>query len=78
MKVSLETVEMSDEQREQLANILDGKVSKRKATRTEAKAFVWAHGATWEETLADMADGTSGTSDEDEDLIGADELDDLL
>lgn len=82
MKVSLDTVEISDEQREQLANVLDGKVSKRKATRAEAKEFIWSYGDTWAETLTDMVNGDVESPAEDEDLLGDDEdqlaLDDLL
>jgi hypothetical protein len=85
VKVSLDTVEITDEQREQLANVLDGKVSKRKATRAEAKEFIWHYGDTWAETLTDMVNDSTGTpeddaeDDDDEDLIGdSSELDDLL
>lgn len=89
MKVSIyETVQVSDEQRVALGAVLDGTVKpKRQATRDELKAFIWEHGSGWEADLADTHAGTFGGGDEpegepdegeDEDLIGADDLDDLL
>lgn len=84
MKVSMGTVEMTDEQRKQLADVLDGKVSSRKATRDEARDFIWSYGKSWAETLEDMINGEANASDaetdtEDDDLIGdTSELDDLL
>lgn len=54
MKVNLyKTVQVSDEQRVQIANVIDGAVSRRKATRDELKEFIWDQGELWDETLAD-------------------------
>ena len=88
MKINLGTVEMSDEDRTRLANVLDEKVSKRKATRVEAKEFVMTHGNAWPIVLTDEWDEAFGEDrsepdvsglDEDEDLIGGgDSLEDLL
>lgn len=71
MKVNVyQTVEVSDEQRVQIANLVDGALKpKRQATRDEIKEFVWEAGAEWEAELADLwntrfGDGT-GESDED-------------
>ncbi len=49
MKVSIEqTVEVSDEQREQIAHTLDGDgAKKRQATRAEIKDFIWRSGEGW-------------------------------
>jgi arsenate reductase-like glutaredoxin family protein len=67
MKVALyESVEVSDEQRKQIANVLDGKVSKRDATREELKSFLWDLGSDWPEMFS--APKTTG---EELDLIGA-------
>ena len=89
MKINLGTVEMSDEDRTRLANVLDEKVSKRKATRVEAKEFIMTHGNAWPIALTDEWDEAFGDGalqreeeqgvDEDEDLIGdGDSLEDLL
>lgn len=89
MKVSIyETVQVSDEQRVMLGAVLDGTVKpKRQATRDELKAFIWEHGSGWEADLADTHSGVFGGGDEpevepddggDDDLIGANDLDDLL
>lgn len=53
MKISInETLEVSDEQRVQIADILDAERTKRQATRDEMKAFIWALGSDWEALLA--------------------------
>lgn len=82
MKVKIsETVEVSDAQRLQMADVLDGKQSRRQATRDEMKEFIWTHGDLWASSLADEHAVLFGPSDEaDEDLIGDtdDELSDLL
>lgn len=76
MKVNVyETVEVSDEQRVEIARQVDDVgAKKRQATRDEIKAFVWEHGSRWEDVL-------SG-EEQQEDLLGTDEdepsLDDLL
>lgn len=78
MKVNIyETVEVSDEQRVQIARLLDDDgAKKRQATRDEIKAFVWDHGIQWADVLAGR---TPGPVDEEpeEDLLG-DEDEDLL
>lgn len=51
VKIS-ETCDMSDDQRVELARMLDGpNARKRNATREEARAFIWKHGASWEQML---------------------------
>lgn len=53
MKVAVEvTSEVTDEQRRQIANVLDDKVSRRDATRAEMKEFLWDLGSDWEGILA--------------------------
>lgn len=74
MKVNIyETVEISDEQRVQLAVVLDeGKVKpKRQATRDEIKDFIWSEGESWATALADqyneaLADAGAEPEPEDE------------
>lgn len=81
MKVKLDySIEVSDEQRTDLANVLDGKVSRRHATREECRAFIWEKGESWKTALADLWHGNFGADDDDEDLLGVDEdtLEDLL
>lgn len=51
MRFNLGVVEISDEQRVQLANVLDNKVSTRLASRNEAREFALTHGARWVEQL---------------------------
>lgn len=94
MRVNLyETVEVSDAQRAQIADLLDKKVTKRLATRDEIKAFVWEEGEYWAGSLEalhrNFVKGESGEADEDVDTalannaalhdgLSADELDDLI
>ena len=76
MKIVLETVEVSQEQLVRIADVLDGKQSKRAATRKEARAFVWECGEDWPVLLTDrwneLFDPDSAPDTEDEDLIGPD------
>jgi uncharacterized Zn finger protein len=53
VKVNIyETVEVSDEQRVQIARLQDGDgAKKRQATRDEIKTFVWEEGSNWEDAL---------------------------
>ena len=80
MKVNIyETVEVSDEQRVQIARLQDGDgAKKRQATRDEIKSFVWEEGSNWEDVLANGKPEPTPAEepeDEDEDLLG-DEPDD--
>lgn len=54
MKVNIyTTVEVSDEQRVQIAAEIDGEgAKKRAATRDEMKAFVWREGENWASALS--------------------------
>jgi hypothetical protein len=83
MKVNIDqTVQITDEQRVQMANVLDGRITRRQATRDEMKDYIWSAGKGWENELNEDFLGLSGddtTVDEtadDEDLLGDDE--DLL
>lgn len=69
MKVTLGTIEVTDEERVAIADALDGKQTKRKATRDEARDFVLRHGQSWRELLS--------RAEEYEDLLGS-PVDDLL
>jgi hypothetical protein len=53
MKVNIDkTLEVSDEQRKQIALNIDGQgAKKRDATRDEMKDFIWRHGVSWEDVL---------------------------
>ena len=53
MKVEIKkTVEVSDIQRVQIADLADEAESKRIATRDEIRDFIWAQGNCWEASLA--------------------------
>ena len=65
MKVNIyETVDISDEQRKRIAEMLGQKT----ATRDDLKAFVWQHGSDWELVLVDAANGDPYPVVEDEAL----------
>lgn len=74
MKVHIdETVLVSEEQRVQLAVVLDGAgAAKRIATRNELKDFIWTHGREWALDLTDRFNDEAG---DDEDLMGLDDND---
>lgn len=75
MKVGVNhTIEVSDEQRRALSDVLDGKVSKRMATRDEFKAFIWEKGESWENALGDLWQFHYGETEPDEPV----DVDDLL
>lgn len=82
MKVNIDvTVGVTDEQRVQIANIIDGKITRRIATREELRSFIWGEGATWEIALGDQfADAFLNTDPEPEPEpdVAVDELADLL
>lgn len=81
MRVNIyETVEVSTEERVQIAALLDGPgAKKRQATRDEMKQFVWAHGEGWQAALAAPVAAAAADEDalpegiveEDEDLLGS-------
>lgn len=64
MKVTLGTIEVTDEERVAIADALDGKETKRKATRDETRDFVLRHGQSWRELL-------SRAKEWGEDLLGS-------
>lgn len=70
MKVNIDqTLEVSDEQRKQIAAYIDDAgAKKRDATRDEMKQFIWSHGERWEDVL-------SGNSESEEDAEGDVEAD---
>lgn len=76
MKVNIDkTLEVTDEQRKEIAAVLDGEGAKRRdATRDEMKEFIWTHGANWENVL--IGSDVDDQSEPDEDLIGGDDSDD--
>jgi hypothetical protein len=82
MKVNIDqTLEVTDEERVQIANVVDGKISKRQATRDEMKQFIWAHGGNWAASLTGEFANLQGAPVNvvHEDLIGPDgSLDDIL
>lgn len=80
MKVNIyETIEVSDEQRVQIARSIDpAGAKKRQATRDEIKQFVWNAGAFWADELnVDQGEPDTGpepeATDDDidvEDMLG--------
>lgn len=78
MKVQINhTLVVSEERLVQLADVLDGKTTKRRAKRDEVKDYIWSHGSGWETDLAEDHAALFGPTDEPEDLIGSD-LEDLI
>lgn len=76
MKVNIyETVEVSDEQRVEIARAIDDAgAKKRQATRDEIKAYIWEHGSGWANVLSgEPVDSPGEPEDDDEDLLGDDE-----
>jgi len=74
MRVNVyETVEIDDEQRVRLANVLDGEIAKpkRNATRDEIKEFVWEHGAGWAQALTDFWERRFASEEEDSEEVKA-------
>lgn len=68
MRFNLGVVEMTDEQRLQLAQVLDNRVHHRLANRNEARDFVLKHGARWASDLTIEFQNLTGDTDEfDED-----------
>lgn len=69
MKVNIyETVEVSDEQRVQMAAVLDGTGAKKRiANREEIKSFVWSNGQNWEAALDNAYTGEPEPDDQDDD-----------
>jgi hypothetical protein len=76
MKVNIyETVEVSDEQMNAIARVKDGAMAKkRRATRDEAKEFIWSVGSDWADHLvgdleaAVAAEGEPSATDANDDL----------
>lgn len=55
MKVAIhETLEVSDEELSQIADLIDGESTPRKAKRDEARTFIWNRGSTWRGWLDDQ------------------------
>lgn len=74
MKVNIyETVEVSDQQRTDLARLLDGDGAKKRiATRDEIKAYIWLKGNGWDIDLQDEVDKLAPAAADDptdDDLI---------
>jgi hypothetical protein len=69
MKVNIyETVEVSDEQRVEIARALDGDgAKKRQATRDEIKAYIWEHGSRWAEVLDGSLEPQDGDAEDEDD-----------
>jgi hypothetical protein len=86
VKVNIDkTIILSEEQRVQIANVIDGRVTRREAKRDEVKEYIWEAGSDWAERLSDdfrsLTEDPDTVDEEDgEDLIGedGDDLDDLL
>lgn len=80
MKVNIyETVEVSDQQRVDIARQIDGDgAKKRQATRDEIKAFIWNHGTGWEVALTAEVDDAPDDTDTDTDVTPAEDDGDLI
>ncbi len=81
MKVNIqEQIDISDEQRLQLAQVLyGGRAKPGEATRQDIKDFVWSHGMHWAHELREVWSLKFSEDEPDEDLVGEpDEDEDLL
>lgn len=88
MKVNVyETVEVSDQQRIMIAQVLDEELTKRKASRAEMKTFVWDQGSEWASSLTHIwaerfgpGGAPTAATDEDDQLAaeGKDTQEDLM
>jgi len=77
MRIALESVEVSDEQLSLIADYIDGKNTKRRATRNQARDFIWSKGQTWKDHLQpdDYSDILGGNDDnEDTEDINLEDL----
>lgn len=74
-----EQLDITDEERVRMANVLDEKISKRQATRDEMKQYIWSNGKEWL-THLDIQWGVLFGGDDEEDLLGdvESELESLL
>lgn len=78
MKVNIShTLFLEDEEVSRIADVLDGRLSKRLAKREEVKGYLWSHGKDWSVALDEDHEALFGPTekaapdDSDEDLIGA-------
>lgn len=79
MKINIDiTLQVTDEELISLANVIDGKETKRTAKRVEVKQYVWAHGEGWQQDLQEDHDALFGTQDETPVEPEVDDLADLI
>lgn len=63
MKVRIDqTLQVEDDTLSQIADVLDGKTSRRKAKRDEVKDYIWRHGELWQQELDDQHAALFGSS----------------
>lgn len=68
MKVLINhTLHIEDDDLRKMADVIDGKETRRTAKRDEVKDYVWSHGADWATALAEDHGALFGAP---EDLIG--------
>ena len=71
MKVNLDiTLVVEDETLVKMADVLDGKVSRRAAKRAEVKDYIWTNGRDWAGVLDEEWNAFFGEESADDDLIG--------
>lgn len=85
MKVNIDrTLVIDDEDLIKMADVIDGKQSRRTAKRAEVKDYLWEHGSHWKEILDRRHREEFGgpEPETDDDLIGGDaddgDLEDLI
>lgn len=57
-----------------MADVIDGKQSKRTAKRDEVKEYVWSHGKGWQTDLKEDHEALFGATESDD----GDDLEDLI
>lgn len=51
MRIAMDTVNITELQRNALAQLIDGTETRRVATRAECKEYIWRHGSRWPRAL---------------------------
>lgn len=76
MKVLINhTLHIEDDDLRKMADVIDGKETRRTAKRDEVKGYVWSHGADWATALAEDHGALFGAP---EDSPGVDVPEDLI
>lgn len=83
MRIAMDTVNITELQRNALAQLIDGTETRRVATRAECKEYIWRHGSRWPRALderclraSDLCEVETWNDEQAAEI--ADDLDDLI